>query len=236
MADTTNLTLPLLAASQAQKHVTVNEALQRLDGVVQLRLRSRTLSAPPATVLEGECFGVPSGAVNDWAGHEGDVAQHVSGGWVFFTPRRGWRAFVEETGTFDLHDGTGWRSGGLGVTPGGGGLQAESREVDLVIGAGPTVATGLFFPARSIVLGVSGRVTEAILGTLGDWRVGDAGSDARFGNGLGTALNSWLAGPSDPFVVWWDTEVIMTGNGGEFASGRVTLVAHFLRLGIPDAV
>ena len=42
MADTTNLTLPLLAASQAQKHVTVNEALTRLDGMVQLTLRSRS--------------------------------------------------------------------------------------------------------------------------------------------------------------------------------------------------
>ena len=46
MADTTNLTLPLLAASQAQKHVTVNEALSRLDGMVQLRLLSISTATP----------------------------------------------------------------------------------------------------------------------------------------------------------------------------------------------
>ena len=46
MTDTSNLTLPLLAAAQAQKHVTVNEALQRLDGVVQLTLRSRSEATP----------------------------------------------------------------------------------------------------------------------------------------------------------------------------------------------
>lgn len=236
MADTTNLTLPLLAASQAQKHVTVNEALQRLDGVVQLRLRSRTLSDPPATVLEGECFGVPLGAVNDWAGHAGEVAQYAGGGWVFFTPQRGWRAFVEDAGSCDLHDGSGWRRGGLSVTPGGGGLRVESNEADVVIGAGPVVATGLIFPARAIMLGVTGRVTEAITGTLSDWRAGEAGSDARFGNGLGLGLNSWLGGPTDPAVVWADSEVILTANGGDFAGGRVTLVAHYLALSIPDAV
>lgn len=236
MADTMNLTLPLLAPSQAQKHVTVNEALQRLDGVVQLRLRSRAMTTPPSTVQEGDCFGVPSGAVNDWGGHDGEIAQYAAGGWVFFTPQRGWRAFVEDTGSCDLHDGSGWRVGGLSVTPGGGALQTASMEADVVIGAGATVSTGLIFPARSIVLGVTGRVSEAITGTLADWRAGDAGSDARFGNGLGLAQNSWLGGPTDPFVAWSDTEVILTGNGGDFAAGRVTLVAHFLSLGIPDPV
>lgn len=236
MTDTTNLTLPLLAASQAQKHVTVNEALTRLDGAVQLRLRSRVLTDPPATVLEGECFGVPLGAVNDWAGHDGEVAQYAGGGWVFFTPRRGWRAFVEDAGSCDLHDGSGWRRGGLSVTPGGAGLRAESMEADVVIGAGATLATGLIVPARAIVLGVTGRVTEAITGTLTDWRAGEAGSDARFGNGLGLHLGSWLAGPTDPAVAWADTEVILTANGGDFAGGRVVLAAHYLALSIPDAV
>ena len=236
MADTTNLTLPLLAASQAQKHVTVNEALTRLDGAVQLRLRSRTLTDPPATVLDGECFGVPQGAVNDWAGHDGEVAQYAGGGWVFVIPRRGWRAFVADTGTCDLHDGSGWRRGGLSVTPGGAGLRADSVEADVVIGAGASVATGLVFPARSIMLGVTGRVTEAISGTLTAWRAGEAGSDARFGNGLGLAVNSWLGGPTDPAVAWSDTEVILTANGGDFAGGRVTLAAHYLALSIPDAV
>lgn len=236
MADTTNLTLPLLAASQAQKHVTVNEALSRLDGVVQLRLRTRTLTDPPATVQEGDCFGVPAGAVNDWAGHAGEVAQYSGGGWVFFIPRRGWRAFVEDTGSCDLHDGNNWRRGAFGVTPGGGGLRAEIVEADVSVGAGPTVATGLLFPARSIMLGVTGRVTETITGTLSDWRAGEAGSDARFGNGLGLAVNSWLGGPTDPAVAWADTEVILTANGGDFATGRVTLAAHYLALSIPDAV
>lgn len=236
MTDTTNLTLPLLAASQAQKHVTVNEALTRLDGVVQLRLRSRSLTTPPGAVLEGECFGVPPGAVNDWAGHDGEIAQYAGGGWAFFTPQRGWRAFVDDTGSCDLHDGSDWRAGGLTLSPGGGGIAAQSAEADVVIGAGASVASGLVFPARSIVLGVTGRVTDAFTGALTDWRLGDATSDDRYGNGLGKALNSWVSGPANPFVVWADTELILTGNGGDFAGGTVKLVAHYLNFAIPDAV
>ena len=236
MTDTTNLSLPLLAASQAQKHVTVNEALQRLDGVVQLTLRSRSQTTPPGAVLEGECFGVPANAVNAWAGRDGEVAQFVKGGWVFFRPNAGWRAFVTDTGTVDLHDGGGWRAGGLTATPGGGGMAMQSVEADVSITAGATVTSSLSFPARSLVLGATGRVTEAITGTLADWRLGDAASDARFGNGLGIAQNSWISGPVSPFVVWTGTPLLLTPNGGNFVGGAVRIAIHYAQFTIPDPV
>ena len=236
MTDTTNLSLPLLAASQAQKHVTVNEALQRLDGVVQLTLRSRSQTTPPGAVLEGECFGVPANAVNDWAGRDGEVAQFVNGGWAFFMPRAGWRAYVADTGTVDLHDGNGWRGGGLTATPGGGGMAMMSAEADVSITAGASVTTSLAFPARSLVMGVTGRVTQAITGTLADWRLGDAASDARFGNGLGIAQNSWISGPVNPFVDWAGTPLLLTANGGDFAGGTVRVAIHYAEFAIPDAV
>ncbi|KKM25255.1 hypothetical protein LCGC14_1596850, partial [marine sediment metagenome] len=44
-----NLTLPFLQPSQAQKHVTHNEALQRLDLLVQLSVLDRDLTAPPGS-------------------------------------------------------------------------------------------------------------------------------------------------------------------------------------------
>ena len=83
MSETGILQLPLVQAAQAQKHITVNEGLRRLDGMVQLRLQSLSISTPPLTAQEGECWFVPSGAVNDWAGHEGEIATFANGGWVF---------------------------------------------------------------------------------------------------------------------------------------------------------
>ena len=50
MSDTsTHLLLPYLLAAQAQKHITVNEALRLLDGLVQLAVLDRHLTVPPAS-------------------------------------------------------------------------------------------------------------------------------------------------------------------------------------------
>ena len=47
---TPRLSLPYLAAAQAQKHVTLNEGLARLDGLVQTSVESRTTPAQSAPV------------------------------------------------------------------------------------------------------------------------------------------------------------------------------------------
>ena len=50
----THLLLPYLLAAQAQKHVTVNEALRLLDGLVQFAVLDRHLTAPPASPADGD--------------------------------------------------------------------------------------------------------------------------------------------------------------------------------------
>lgn len=52
---TARLRLPYILPSQAQKHVTHNEALQRLDAIVQLVVKA-VVAAPPENASEGECF------------------------------------------------------------------------------------------------------------------------------------------------------------------------------------
>ena len=47
MTDTPRMSLPLLAPAQAQKHVTVNEALARIDALTHLTLASVSLTVPP---------------------------------------------------------------------------------------------------------------------------------------------------------------------------------------------
>ena len=64
--------LPYLAAAQAQKHVTHNEALRRLDAVVQLAVLDATLAAPPASPDEGDRYIVAASATGAWAGQDGD--------------------------------------------------------------------------------------------------------------------------------------------------------------------
>lgn len=109
MSTTTHLGLPLIAAAQAQKHVTHNEALQVLDALVQLAVADSDRTAPPAIPGEGDRHIVAAGATGDWSGHEGEIAAFLSGGWVFIPPHRGFVALDAMENRLLIHDGTDWR-------------------------------------------------------------------------------------------------------------------------------
>jgi len=68
MSTSTHLLLPYVLAAQAQKHVTVNEALRLLDGLLQLAVLDRHLTTPPASPADGDRYIVASGATGAWSG------------------------------------------------------------------------------------------------------------------------------------------------------------------------
>ena len=114
MSDTsTHLLLPYLLAAQAQKHVTVNEALRLLDGLVQLAVLDRHLTAPPASPADGARYIVASGATGAWAGWDLNVAYWVDGAWMRLVPRPGWQAWVVDEASFLAWDGSAWSAAGL---------------------------------------------------------------------------------------------------------------------------
>lgn len=236
MTDTPNLSLPLLQPAQAQKHVTVNEALVRLDGLAQLCLVSVTATSPPNVPQEGSAYGVPQGAVEAWDGHAGEVAVFAGGGWVFLPARRGWRAMVLDGGVQAIFDGTGWRLGAATLAPSGAGLALRAVEMDVTIAAGPSVTTSIAFPERSIAFGVTGRVITGITGTATAWDLGVPGEPGRFGTGLGLSANSWVNGPVAPQVSWTATPLTITAVGGTFDAGLLRLIAHYAELSLPDPV
>lgn len=236
MTETANLTLPLLQPAQAQKHVKVNEALLRLDGLAQLVLASVSETDPPGSAPEGTCYGVPPGAVNGWAGQAGHVAVAAGGGWLFVPARRGWRAQVLDAGGPALFDGSGWRLGALTLAEGGAGLGLRAVRLSVTLTPGASVTSAIAFPARAIAFGVTGRVVSEITGTATSWDLGVAGDTARFGAGIGTALNSWVNGPGSPQVMWAPTPLVLSAQGGDFAGGVVELVAHYAELWLPDPV
>jgi hypothetical protein len=108
MTSTPHLALPLLAAAQAQKHVTHNEALSSLDALVQLSLKERGRTAPPSSPTDGDRYLVGSGATGAFAGQEGKIALYDLAAWRFLEPRAGWLAHVEAESLVIVHDGTQW--------------------------------------------------------------------------------------------------------------------------------
>src|SRR5688572_20227218 len=108
MSESSNLSLPFLAASQAQKHITHNEALLMLDALVQLSAVTRTLSTPPAAPEEGARYLVASPASDDWSGHDDDIAAYQDGAWNFFAPKSGWRLWLADEEKLLIFTAAGW--------------------------------------------------------------------------------------------------------------------------------
>lgn len=109
MPDTSpRLDLPYLQPSQAQKHITHNEALQGLDTLVQLSAEAVGATEPPAAPAEGEVHVLGTGATGAWAGQDGAVATWEAGAWRFRWPRPGWRVWDLAGEALRIWTGSAW--------------------------------------------------------------------------------------------------------------------------------
>lgn len=206
MPDTTPvLQLPYILPSQAQKHVTHNEAIRLLDVIVQLSVAARNLPAPPAAPAQGDRYIVPAGATGGWAGQGGKIALFENGAWQFFTPLAGWTAWVVGEQALASYTGNAWVSqadgpfnvGQLGIsaTPDSVNRLSVSAQATLLnhagaghqlklnkAGAGDTAS--LLFQT-----GFSGR---AEMGTMGsdDFAVKVSADGSAFVTGLSIAANT----------------------------------------------
>ncbi|WP_368185838.1 DUF2793 domain-containing protein [Aestuariibius sp. HNIBRBA575] len=103
------LELPYLLPSQAQKHVTHNEALQRLDGLVQLTLMSFDADTPPGPPNDGDAHFVGSSPTGAWLGQAGMLAIWDNTNWTFTAPLAGWLAWDVGNQAFVVFDGSSWQ-------------------------------------------------------------------------------------------------------------------------------
>lgn len=245
MPDTTaHLALPFIMAAQAQKHVTHNEALRLLDGIVQLAVLDRDLTVPPASPAEGDRYIPAVGATGAWAGWDGSIAYWIDGAWMKILPSAGWLAWVVDESQAIIWTGTAWIPMANAM-----GFLAQSASVDVargpnnattgiavavqtIICAGPFKDSTIVIPDRAIVLGVSTRVTAAITGAT-SFSCGIAGEGTKFGGSLGVAVGSTNKGVIGPQAFYAPTPIRLTANGGSFASGGVRIAIHYLTCGAP---
>ncbi|MEM1371666.1 MAG: DUF2793 domain-containing protein [Pseudomonadota bacterium] len=112
------LGMPYIQPSQAQKHVTHNEALRVLDTLVQLRISAFDAVTPPTSPDLGSCFALGADPELDWAGQDGRVAVAEETGWRFVTPDEGWVAWDQTSSQLRVYSGGVWTphsAGGAGA-------------------------------------------------------------------------------------------------------------------------
>jgi hypothetical protein len=156
------LALPYLAAGQMQKHVTLNEALTRLDAIVQTVVASRTTTAQPGAPDDGSLWILPPGATGgDWSTRPtGALMRAEGGGWTVVPAGDGLVALVADADEVVVRHGGDWAPLGarLGV------VQALDR-----LGIGTTADAANPFSAR--VNAALWTALEAWAGGTGDLRL-----------------------------------------------------------------
>jgi Protein of unknown function (DUF2793) len=237
---TPNLALPYLAAAQAQKHATVNEALDALDGLVQLSVISALLSIPPGSPVEGDRYIVASGAAGAWAGWDASIAQFSGGTWLRLIPQTGWLVWDAASSQFLVWTGSAWtgldvamgiltRAASVRVAEGPAGSATDMVVAEELFSglSGASATSTVTIPNRAIVLGVSTRTATAITGAT-SYDCGIAGELSKFGGSLGLAAGSTNVGVIGPQAFYSATPIVLTANGGNFTGGAVRVAIHYL--------
>lgn len=112
--------LPFLQAGQAQKEITHNVAVDRIDALLQLAVASRTVTTPPEMPAAGMSWIVPDACNGAWSSRGGQIATASDGGWIFVVPRDGCVAWVAEESVFAVFfegvwHGDAWPAAGLRI-------------------------------------------------------------------------------------------------------------------------
>lgn len=134
--------LPLLAAGQAQKEVTHNEALSLIDLALCPVVEAVGPNSPPSAPTEGQAWIVgplPSGT---WLGAANALAGWTSGGWRFVQLPVGAWVTIRSNGLKWRRNPTAWVSSPIAPSVTGGAIidsecrAALSAVIDALIGHG----------------------------------------------------------------------------------------------------
>ena len=205
MSDTSPiLSLPLIQPSQAQKHVTHNEALIRLEALVQLAVKDRTNTPPPALPDHGQRHIVAAPASGPWAGHDHEIAVYDNGAWWFAMPQAGWRAEVVAEGRAVVFDGSAWAEPAMDNLPGVG-VNTSADAVNRLAVAAPATLLSHEGAGHQLKINKAGADETASLLFQTEW-------SGRAEMGL-TGNDNWSIKVSPDGAAWTDALVIDSATG-----------------------
>ena len=114
--ETDRLRLPLLAAAQAQKEVTHNEALAIADIAMQAVVQAVAPAAVPVLPMPGQCWIVGPSPAGAWAGRAGAIAAWTAGGWRFVAAIAGMQVWSLADNVVVRRDASSWTVGVVTAT------------------------------------------------------------------------------------------------------------------------
>jgi Protein of unknown function (DUF2793)/Chaperone of endosialidase len=159
--DSTNLGIKFLQASQADKHVAVNEAFDLLDVLVGQSVKGFGTNQAPTSNQEGDAFVIGTNPSQAWTGKASQMAVWKLGAWQFLQPRRGWQVReIDANFATKIYTGTDWQALDLiGAS--------ASKLTSIGLGTDASVAT----PFAAVLNQASWTARGIVQGGTGDLRI-----------------------------------------------------------------
>ncbi len=237
MSKTGRLGLPYILQGQAQKEVTHNQALNRLDVFVN------TVAEDIVDELSTEANDGDIYIVRD------KLAQYSSGSWTFYSPSDLMEVMLKSTRVKLIYDGDAWIPLGSIITDTpeesakntdtsaplslitkdtGEYLRVGHFQEDIKL-LGKVVSTQNMLPDHSLVIAVNIRVLEEITGTP-SFAIGVKEDPSRYGDKLRSSKDTTNIGMTyHPITYYYDTPITITPNQMEFTEGVIRVTAQYLK-------
>lgn len=107
MTTTPHLGITLVEQAQAQKEITVNMALMRIDAILNSGAKSRVVATPPGSPVDGDVYIVAASPTGDWSGKAGNIA-YFDTIWKFIIPAEGVTLWVNDEDLLYSYNGAAW--------------------------------------------------------------------------------------------------------------------------------
>lgn len=128
--------LPNLYVGQAQKELTHNEALARIDALLHPVAEAK-LAEPPAgltDISDGLCWLIDSAATGAWLGRAGQLARWSGGSWRYIMPVAGMTLWLASEGKRLFYIAGAWVEPNAIDNPAGGSvIDVEARAATIAI-------------------------------------------------------------------------------------------------------
>lgn len=120
MTTSNHLSVTHVEQNQSQKEVTINEAINKIDSVLNTGAIDRALNTPPVSPIAGDLYIIGDTPSGDWADKENQIG-YYDAGWKFIVPNEGMTLWVNDEDRHYIWNGTTW-----------GMIELDSFEADLV--------------------------------------------------------------------------------------------------------
>lgn len=107
---TPNIEGDYMVGDQGSGDVTYNQALNILDTLVQMMLKSISTTTPPGAPDDGDRYYIPAGADPPWDANIGKIATWRESQYQYDDTKLGYRAWVEDLAMMMYYNGSSWQA------------------------------------------------------------------------------------------------------------------------------